>query len=79
MNDGTTSEGIQIIKPETYQLAIQSNLPEGLHITSLQSADFTITKSVDLESNSKPDTWCLGFAVTENDLPTGRPQGSLYW
>lgn len=79
LNEGTTSEGIQIIKPETYQLAIQNNLPEGLHITSLESFDFTITKSVELESNLKPDTWCLGFAVTENDLPTGRPQGSLYW
>lgn len=79
LNEGTTSEGIQIIKPETYQLAIQNNLPEGLHITDLESFDLTITKSVDIDPNLEPDTWSLGFAVTENDLPTGRPKGSLYW
>lgn len=79
LNEGTTSEGVQIIKHETYQLAIQNNLPEGLHITNLESYDARITKSVDIDPELEPDTWCLGFAVSENDLPTGRPKGCLYW
>lgn len=79
LNGGKTDEGIQIISPQTFQHAIKNNLPDGLHITSLESYDPSVTDLVMLDPSLNPDTWALGFARSENDMPSGRPKGSLYW
>lgn len=79
LNGGKTEDGLQIIKPETHEIAIQNNLAKGLHVTDLESFQQEVTKSALLDPSIKPDTWSLGFAVNEQDLPTGRPKGTIHW
>lgn len=77
LNEGSTPEGVQLIKPETARYALQNHLADGIDVTSLYPIESDITRMV-LENNPR-EKWSLPFAITTSDLPTGRPKGSHYW
>lgn len=75
LNYGTSPDtGAQILKRETVQYAIQNHLPEGQHV------EIDTAMNTDTLSDFLPDGFSLaGCAYNMNDLPTGRPKGSIYW
>lgn len=72
LNKGVCGDsGRRILLRETAEYAIRNHLPEGLGV------DFATGPS---GPSHKPDGYLLaGCAYNLNDLPTGRPKGSLYW
>ncbi|CUM64914.1 uncharacterized protein PRCAT00002532001 [Priceomyces carsonii] len=79
LNDGKTSEGVPIISEKTFKYAIQNHLPSDLHVKSLKSYKAELSKDIPTDPSLKPNDWTLCFALNGDDLPTGRPKGSLYW
>lgn len=64
--------GLRILKKETVQNAITNKLPEGQHVEFM-------TAMSDVE-DFVPDGFTLaGMAYSNNNLPTGRRKGSIYW
>lgn len=65
--------GERILKRETVEYAIRNHLPEG------QFVEFATAMNVEA-GEFQPDGFTLaGSAYNNNDLPTGRPSGSIYW
>lgn len=79
LNKGKTPDGVQIIKSETYDYAIRNQLPSGMSLRNINSCQQEITKDFVLDPYSASDKWNLAFSLTEDDLHTGRPQGSFHW
>ncbi|KAF7580807.1 Beta-lactamase family protein [Clavispora lusitaniae] len=70
LNYGTSPDtGHRILKRETVEYAIQNHLPPGQHMEFAAGGE-----------GFKPDGFTMaGCAYSNNQLPTGRPEGSLYW
>lgn len=65
--------GERILKRETVEYAIRDHLPDG------QFVEFATAMNVEA-GEFQPDGYTLaGSAFNKNDLPTGRPSGSIYW
>lgn len=65
--------GHRLLKRETVEYAIKNHLPEG------QFVEFATAMNVE-SGEFQPDGFTLaGSAYNNNDLPTGRPLGSIYW
>lgn len=79
LNEGKTSEGVQIIKAVTYDYAIKNQLPSGINLRNLRSSQKELAKDLVLDPSLAPDGWNLAFCLNEDDLPTGRPRGSFHW
>lgn len=79
LNEGTSDNGTQILKPETCKFALENHLSDGFAITSLPGVESHITNHFSLDPNVPADSWSLPFALTAEELPTGRPKGSYYW
>lgn len=75
LNKGTCVDtGAVILSPATVEYAIQRHLPEGV------SVELDTATSSHAPPEFAPDDFTLaGCAYTMNDLPTGRPKGSLHW
>lgn len=75
LNYGTSPDtGIQILERKTVEYAIQNHLPDG------QFVELDTAMNRDMPSEFQPDGFSLtGSAYNMNDLPTGRPKGSIYW
>lgn len=75
LNKGLCVEtGAQILKKETVEYAIQAHLPEGIHV------ELDTAMTGEAPSDFLPDNFTLtGCAYNMNNLPTGRPRGSIYW
>lgn len=78
LNEGKTPCGKTIISHKVWQEAIRNNLPDGVTFSDFPSHDPVLTNPLYFDKN-KLDSWGLGFAVSEHDLPTGRPKGTIYW
>lgn len=74
LNYGTSPDtGEQILKRDTVEYAIKNHLPEG------QCVEFETAMNKS-EGEFIADGFTLaGCAYNNNDLPTGRPAGSIYW
>ncbi|SGZ57681.1 CIC11C00000002817 [Sungouiella intermedia] len=74
LNYGTSPDtGKRILRRETVEYAIQNHLPDG------QFVEFATAMNIN-EGEFDPDGFTLaGCAYNNNDLPTGRPSGSIYW
>lgn len=70
LNYGTSPDtGHRILKRETVEYAIQNHLPPGQHMEFAAGGE-----------GFKPDGFTMaGCAYSNNQLPTGRPEGLLYW
>lgn len=75
LNDGYSPDsGLQIFEKETVQYAIQNHIPTGIDVEI-----HGMTPSKDIPGYI-PDGFTLtGNAYSKNNLPTGRPKGSIYW
>lgn len=74
LNYGVSADtGNRILRRETAEYAIKNHLPEGQYV------EFATAMNVEA-GEFQPDGFSLaGCAYNKNDLPTGRPSGSLYW
>lgn len=64
----------QVLRSETVNYAIQNHLPPGVRI------DVEDQFGAKLPPGYEPDGFTLvGCGYSMNDLPTGRPKGSIYW
>lgn len=70
LNYGTSPDtGLRILKRETVEYAIRNHLPPGQHMEFAAGGE-----------GFKPDGFTMaGCAYSNNRLPTGRPEGLLYW
>lgn len=75
LNKGKCVEtGARILKTETVEWAIQRHLPDGIRV----ELDTALSQHGPPEF--EPDDFTLaGCAYSMNNLPTGRPKGSLHW
>lgn len=65
--------GNRILKKETVEYSIRNHLPDG------QFVEFATAMNQEA-GEFQPDGFTLaGSAYNNNDLPTGRPSGSIYW
>ena len=76
INDGKY-EGGQILKPETVEMMLENQLPDGLTL------DFGIPEEgLPLSMGAFPDesdTYGLAWAIENSEDETVRPKGSVYW
>ncbi|KAI5955207.1 hypothetical protein KGF54_001768 [Candida jiufengensis] len=69
--------GKRILSKNTVEFAKRNHLPDNLNLEFIGLSHNFID---DDEPTKKTDGWTLtGHAYTSNDLPTGRPKGSIYW
>ncbi|CAK9441069.1 uncharacterized protein LODBEIA_P49380 [Lodderomyces beijingensis] len=69
--------GNRILSESTVRYAIRNHLPENIHLEFIGVAHNAID---DDDPGKKQDGWTLtGNAYCSNNLPTGRPKGSIYW
>ncbi|CAI5759670.1 unnamed protein product [Candida verbasci] len=68
----------RILNKSTVEFAIRNHLPDHIPLDFIGLAHNYIDE--DENPDRKNDGWTLtGNAYCSNDLPTGRPQGSIYW
>ncbi|RLV90891.1 Acyltransferase LovD [Spathaspora sp. JA1] len=74
LNKGRSPDtGARVLNETTVEFALQNHFPPGIEIEFLGM-------SSNGEDEYEQDGWTLtGNAITMNDLPTGRPRGSIYW
>lgn len=68
LNEGKTSEGVQIIKPDTYDYAIKNRLPSGIKLRNIKSCQQEITKDLVLDPSLTPDGCNLGFCLNKDNF-----------
>lgn len=69
--------GKRILKESTVKFAIKNHLPEHINLEFIGLSHNFVD---DDEPSKKMDGWTLtGNAYGSNDLPSGRPKGSIYW
>lgn len=75
LNNGTSPDtGVTILQPSTIEYAKRNHLPSEF------SLGFDTAVSSLLDDDSKLDGFTLaGCAYNVSRLPTGRPEGSIYW
>ncbi len=78
LNDGRGPDGVQVLKPETVEMAAKNHLPVGIHIKMLPGVNPTYSNDAEFFPGM-PKTWALSFMINTEDAPTGRPAGSLAW
>ncbi|KAI3403406.2 hypothetical protein KGF56_003827 [Candida oxycetoniae] len=75
--------GLRILSESTVKYAIRNHLPETINLEFIGLAHNFVDDDDDDDDGKvekKLDGWTLtGNAYCSNDLPTGRPKGSIYW
>ncbi|RCK59358.1 Acyltransferase mlcH [Candida viswanathii] len=70
--------GARVLKESTVKYAVQNHLPEDLEFEFIGLSHNALDEEEHPER--KCDGWTLaGTAFGLNDMPTGRPRGSIYW
>jgi methyl acetate hydrolase len=77
LNDGVSSDGTVVLKPETVAMAEQNGLGD-LKVTALPAVIPSLTNPAEFFPGM-PKSWALTFMINDEDAPTGRPAGSLAW
>lgn len=74
INKGVSPDtGVRILEEDTITYAILNHLPPGY------SVDFETVTSALLEDGGNDGFTLSGCAFTAENLPTGRPKGTIYW
>ncbi|CAN3363582.1 hypothetical protein DICA3_E12244 [Diutina catenulata] len=75
LNGGTTDNGTRIVRRRTLEYALTNHLAPSLGVNPAVN-DF----GWDMPENAELDGFTLtGHGYTANDMPSGRPKGSVYW
>jgi methyl acetate hydrolase len=77
LNDGATESGEQVLRPETVELALTSQLGEH-KVKMLPGVIPTLSNDAEFFPGLEK-SWSYTFMVNDEDAPTGRPAGSVAW
>ena len=77
LNDGASSSGQQVLKPETVRVAEKNGLGD-MKIKALPGVIPSLSNDAEFFPGM-PKSWGLTFMINDEDAPTGRPAGSLAW
>ena len=77
LNDGRSSDGVQVLKPETVALMGENSIGD-LKAGVLKSVVPASSHDVDFFPGMD-QKWGLSFLINTEDAPTGRSAGSLTW
>lgn len=77
LNDGASSSGQQVLKPETVRVAEKNGLGD-MKIKAQPGVIPSLSNDAEFFPGM-PKSWGLTFMINDEDAPTGRPAGSLAW
>ncbi|CAN3363615.1 hypothetical protein DICA1_E12838 [Diutina catenulata] len=75
LNEGRTDDGHQLVSARTINYAMHNHLAPWLGVAPMVN-----DLGWDLDDDAPEDGWTLtGHAYNRSTLPSGRPEGSIYW
>jgi methyl acetate hydrolase len=77
LNDGSSPDGIRVLKPETIELMGRNNIGD-INVPQLKTAVPTYSNDAEFFPGMSKK-WGLGFMINTERVPGGRSAGSLGW